>query len=219
MKFKLKDISIYFRSQCCNALEDKKEDGPTCKSHPRPPRQLIGTDNIHYYFTALAEQEPLFATTITIGNKYVGSMSYHQQYNYFVKLITRKRPYHGDIKYVYHFELTSNGQLHAHGVESGGYAANFHEAFGLLGKHNTSSQAYKPIIDRNFSSYLLYINKENVKPPLHNITKKDIHDITHLRSKGRCANVTNVQNEHLSIRTTPAPPPPLVAFAPSINNI
>ncbi len=179
VRYRLRDISVFFKSNCCIRVKTENRDGLSCKSHPRPPAHKTKVYKIHEYFERLLEHEPLYATTITIGNKTIGKMSYHDQYKYFVKLIREKRPYNGAIKYIYHFELTQNGQLHAHGVETGGYSANFHEAFGLLGKHNLSPKAYLEVVKVNFSKYLEYINKENIKPIISNVTNKDVHVMVH----------------------------------------
>ena len=116
------------------------------------------------------------ATTITIGNKYYGSMSAKQQYKQMSKDIKKhisERP-DKNCKYLYTFELQKNGQLHAHGIELGTWQNTFHANFGKYGRHNLNNKSYTDIVLRNFPSYYEYIHKEQVFPRIHNFTKKEL---------------------------------------------
>lgn len=172
MVYVLHDISKWFNRRG-RAIDDISS---TCQSSPQP----AGDDQhnitlVHNYFKLLSRHEPLYATTITIGNKYIGKLDWNGQYKAFIKLLRENRNKRQPIKCIYHFELTKNGQLHAHGIETGGYAANFQNAFGILGKHNYHKNSYTKIND--IDSYCKYINKENVKQVYYNITKKDMVEI------------------------------------------
>lgn len=172
--YKLADISIWYRKNGELELETVKSYSVPCQSSPRKLDPLNKFDiehkkRAHAYLVDLSTKETLYATTITIGNKYVGCLSYHDQYEKFIKVMKMNRKKNDTIKCIYHFELNSNGQLHAHGIETGGYAQNFKDAFGVFGKHNLHKDSYKKIT--NIRSYLKYIDKENIKPWFTNLHK------------------------------------------------
>lgn len=181
--YKLADISIWFTKENreLKAIVERRYAVP-CKSSPRGmvPNKEQDSGNrkkVHDYFTELAKHEPLYCTTITIGQKYVGCMSYHDQYSYILKILKVARSRNNVIKCCYHWELTGNGQIHLHGIETGGYSQNFADAFGVLGKHNQHTNSYVKCIHTNLSGYLRYINKENIKPFYYNISNNDLNQM------------------------------------------
>lgn len=123
-------------------------------------------------------------TTITIGRKWLGRKSADEQYNIFVKRIKSHIPYHSNSKYVYHFELTNNGQLHAHGLEYNSWQSNFVSSFADFGHQNTKSISFKPVAHaKGLLAYIDYMDKENAYPMIHNIMKKDHNSINGIKSK------------------------------------
>lgn len=198
-RYKLADISIWFTPKNGElAAVVENHYSVTCPSSPRGmvPNSEHDCENrkkVHKYFLELAKHEPLYATTITIGTKYVGCMSYHDQYKHIIKLMKLSRPRGNSVKCIYHFELNSNGQLHAHGIETGGYAANFRSAFGMLGKHNLSKASYMKV--NNLPEYMKYINKENIKPYYYNVMKKEINKTTTIPPRDNKHGVAATQDE------------------------
>lgn len=97
------------------------------------------------------------AATVTVQqNKHYGSMSSRQLY----KKITEAMHFGGQPGrlYVYFFELTQSGMLHAHGIEINNTHANYIAQFKQLGQRNTHAESYKDI--SNVSSYVDYITKD-----------------------------------------------------------
>lgn len=166
-----KDISIFFsvKSNCCNS---STAEGDPCRNYAKKV-------DPHKYFKYYSDKGvDVYATTITIGRKWLGRKSADDQYKQFVKDIKRKWLYHGKEKYCYHFELQNNGQLHAHGLHMNGDWASFIECFSDYGDRNTKKEAYQKC--RNIQGYTEYIDKENAYPPIHNILKKDIQEIDNI---------------------------------------
>lgn len=168
---KLKDISIFFmpKSQCCVKLEATES---TCQRSPKSKKITMA----HEYFKIMYGAAPtsIHATTITIGEKWIGKLSSEVQYNLFKRHIQKHiAPYTADdAKYCYHFELQQNGQLHAHGIEFGTYHNRFIESFIDFGKRNKHPDAFTHVID--IDKYLEYIDKENIFPPITNVKKGDL---------------------------------------------
>lgn len=171
---KLKDISIFFQinSNCCKDSSTNEESKP-CRNYPRILTQ-------HNYIKQLYNENcTIYSTTITIGNKNIGRLSAEDQYTLMVKDIKQHIRYHSESKYIYHFELQKNGQLHAHGVEYNTYRNRFIESFSKYGRRNEHKDSFQEC--RNIDGYIDYISKEDVFPPISNIQKKDIA-IAQLRS-------------------------------------
>lgn len=119
------------------------------------------------------------ATTITIGNKWIGKKSSDQQYQIMKKdirkHINRNKHRQEHTWYYYNFELQQNGQLHAHGIEVNTYLAPFHESFESYGKRNVHRESFKKM--SNLNSYFEYIEKEKAYPTVTNITKKLLKEL------------------------------------------
>lgn len=125
------------------------------------------------------------ATTITIGNKYYGSMSAKKQYKYMYKAIrqhiTDSKRASPNCKLFYTFELQKNGQLHAHGIELGTWHNNFCASFSKFGRRNLHNASFQEL--KRPTEYLEYITKEEVFPRIHNITKKSVKTFIKTLSK------------------------------------
>lgn len=212
---RFKDITFYFKSSCCNGqssaakppLSELCQNGPLHRQHTHIEQWFNKNIDMH-------------AATITIGNKYYGKLSYKDQYKHMVKAIKRTYPYHGDTKYVFHFELQSNGNLHAHGVVINGYQNKFIDGFNHLGLRNTHDKSYEPI--KNISKYLEYINKENILPPITNIASKAKQprkgdESGELRESGTTESSSGSKNP--SPQTTAPSPLPPPAFTKKNKNI
>lgn len=184
VKYLLKDISVFFTSKCCNREQPKKCMANPCGSHARV---LPAIEKIHRYLETLSVRGcDMNKTTITIGNKIIGMKSYKEQYDDICRIIKLERPYRGAIKYIYHFELQKNGQLHAHGLEIGSYMQNYVEAFSCIGARNAHPKSFVAVKrGDSITEYLRYMNKENILPMITNITKKEmIHAVNVLQGKG-----------------------------------
>ena len=163
------DISIFFTSQCCKHNSNNGGASlvrPTPKKEGRCPPSVIRARQwaLNNGFSAIAE-------TITIGNKHIGKLGIEKQY----KLIKKRIREYGrfeELKYIYHFELQSNGNLHAHGIQFFGFQDRFITFFNDIGRHNMNDKSYQPVKDKK--AYLDYINKENLFTPITNITKEDL---------------------------------------------
>lgn len=164
---KLKDISLFFISDCCNG---------SAKPLSKRSRNIDPMPYFHKIFNSLPEHnESLHAATITIGNVHYGRMSSQDQYKHMVKAIKQCYPYHGETKYAFYFEYQKNGQLHAHGVVYNGYQSKFIDHFNKFGNRNTHDASYQLI---KKSDYFSYIQKEKEKmkkyTPIHNISAKEL---------------------------------------------
>jgi len=166
---KLQDISIYFRSDCCNKLGA----APLSKR----PSKKAPIKFFEQLFNKLGnDSNSLHAVTITIGNVHYGSMSASEQYRHMKKAIKSCYRYHGETKYIFYFEYQKNGQLHAHGVIYNGYRSKFIDHFNKFGKRNTHKDSYQNVKNIN---YFTYIQKDNSEmqykyPIVHNILNKDL---------------------------------------------
>lgn len=172
MKVKFKDITIYFPSRCCNGSLEQG-DSP-CQSHA----QIDGAvERSHKYMREMYKRGCIVnATTITIGNKAIGRLSSKDQYKVLKRRIKRHIPYNSEEeRYVYHFELQNNGQLHAHGIEYNTYRGRFTDSFYDIGKRNLAIESFNKV--SNIDRYIDYINKENVYPAITNVRRKDMHGI------------------------------------------
>lgn len=166
---KLKDISIFFmpQSNCCIS----KATESTCQ---RSPKKSIALAHKFFKLKYNIAPDSMKATTITIGEKWLGKLDSKVQYEIFKKRIRdHMAPYRFDgARYCYHFELQSNGQLHAHGIEFGTYENRFIESFGDFGKRNKHAESYTKIHD--IDKYIDYINKDNIYPPITNVKGGDL---------------------------------------------
>lgn len=188
MKVKITDISIFFRSNCCQSSEPKARP---CRNSAQIMAPLEYMRQIHQ------KGIPLHVTTITIGNKRLGGMCIKDQYRHMVKDIKKHIPYHSEQKYIYHFEQQENGNLHAHGLEYDTYQARFHESFRHYGKRNCHPKSFQKL--RNFDGYTEYINKENVFPPITNIMKKERREGFKINDNPRDEGASSTEREALSI--------------------
>lgn len=175
--FSFKDITTYFVSSCCQSSDgaissNAEAEEYVAESLVRTLPKLRFTTEIKECLIHLAGQNTCFSPTITIGNKYYGRLSAQTQYKHFVKAIKGYLPYHGEIKYIFTFELQANGQLHAHGFQTGGFQARFIEACSKFGRRNSHDASFQRT--KHIPKYLDYINKEPVFPYITNIMKKDI---------------------------------------------
>lgn len=176
-RYTCKDISIFFQSSCCNK---QIESSNFSKKSPCPNSAKIGRSA---YIKKMADDSiTMHATTITIGNKWLGKKSAKDQYEVFVKRIKQHIPYHSSNKYLYHFELQNNGQLHAHGIEIGTYRAAFIESFGDFGMRNRHGEAFTKI--KSLDKYILYMDKSNDFLPISNIKKSEYKCFLPLKGKG-----------------------------------
>lgn len=159
------------KSTCCEEYAGRSAETECKPLSERSPSKALQQINLLKQYYALGYT--LKATTITIGEKWLGKLSYQDQYRIFIKRIKKYYPFHGPVKYYYCFELTNNGQLHAHGIEYGGFQRRFIEAFSNFGKRNEHKESYKDI---KSDKYFDYIHKECVMPSIHNITKRYIKE-------------------------------------------
>lgn len=186
-KYTVRDITLYFKSNCCNKTVESKpcENSPPANSNClffkrkktiiNPTVDYDNVNRVHLHFkNAQADGVQLVKTTLTIGNKEIGKLSYIDQHKYFIKLIKSFTLHHkkcgNDVKYIFHFELQSNGMLHAHGIEMNGNQTIFNLHFTKLGVRNSHQKSYDEVKRYiGIEEYLNYINKENILPPFTNI--------------------------------------------------
>ncbi len=157
MKYKLRDISIFFKSTCCT-----KESGPEigtispCQTAPENVRQIFeeleGTD--------------LIACTITIGNIKYGKLAYYEQHAHMCEAI-RKLP--KSCKYYFRFEFQKNGQLHAHGIAYNLYQEPYVACVSRFGTRNSHQESFQEI--KHLKNYLDYMEKDMDKVTLTPIYK------------------------------------------------
>lgn len=167
---RFRDITLYFKSSCCDNTEGQASS-PCRKAAPQ--KRLTIYD---YFYNLSSQGVPLYAATITIGNKKYGSMDSANQYKHFKKAIKQYIPFHSQDKYVFTFELQSNGQLHSHGITTSGYLVNYTENFYKFGSRNGNPKSLEPI--KSIESYIKYIQKEQVFPTLTNVMKKDLNQLS-----------------------------------------
>lgn len=174
---KLQDISLFFKSKCCYTELNNKQSYPLVETLPEKIEPLLffrHMENILGY-----QSESLHVATITIGNQYYGKLSAEHQYIHFIKAIRECYPYRGNTKYLFYFEFTSIGQLHAHGIIYNGYRSRFIDYFNKFGSRNIHKDSYQPL--RNKGYLEMYIHKDKNKminyPPIHNIMRKDINTL------------------------------------------
>lgn len=185
MKFKLKDISVYFKSSCCNsniALRSESPRDSSCQTAIKvcKPFDAEKYHNIVKEYFNLGTT--FHALTVTIGApaKFLGMMSADDQYQYLKKHI---RAYFNnqDIMYIFHFEITKSGTVHCHGI-SNMYQKRFVEAFAQLGTRNAHKDSFQPI--HSIDKYLTYCNKENAYQMVTNIRPNlEYQNINVLKSK------------------------------------
>ena len=157
---------FFLKTNCCVS---KNEDSTPCQKNPLNNRSHEWA--LNYFTTRFQRNNTLYACTITIGNQKYGSLSAKEQYDDMVKTIKKAYPTKGEHKYVFFFELTQMGIIHAHGITDA-YQSRFIEYFSKYGKHNTNDKSYPEMAD---IGYIKYISKEyhplNVFKPITNITK------------------------------------------------
>lgn len=157
-------------SGCCEPL-------PLSNGSP-----TVGTKRREATLGFLKKFGSLNATTITIGEKWIGKLSADQQYKVMAKDIRihmRRYNHSGDNYYYYCFELQKNGQLHAHGIEAGTYSTPFIEMFERYGKRNRHKKSFTPVSD--LDKYFEYITKECTYPTITNITLRTLKDFNKIK--------------------------------------
>lgn len=208
----LKDVILFFSSSCCNNNSESSEisNFPCQNSHEMA------------YISGLPSGISAHAATITIGNKHYGKMSYKDQYKHMVRTIKDTYRFRGETKYTAHFELTKNGQLHAHLLIINGYQVIFAEAFDKFGRRNSHLQSYQDC--KNIPKYLEYINKENILKPINNFPKTAGGKTNHILAD----KPTNLTCSGLAVDGSEESSPPTIdpitqaltdAFDEYINNI
>lgn len=166
----IRDISLYFRPKCCIKEESSIERSEMpCQNSP-PPRGPYD-----YFRKMFNKGVCLHATTITIGNKRYGRMSDKEQYQEFKKAIRQHIKFHSNSRYIYEFEHTKQGQLHAHGIEYNVYQNRFSESFHKFGARNGHKDSFQKI--KAIDEYIKYITKDKEFPTLTNVGKKDIREV------------------------------------------
>lgn len=143
-------LTLIFKSSCCNKLKETGAGSTSCQSYARFPPQLQA------YVESLSHVT-MSATTITIGNKWIGSMSLKKQYKTMREQI-KKHMRQTKLESIYVFEIQANGQLHAHGLEIGWNQATFIENFQHYGQRNRTDASYEKV--RHLSKYLEYLQKD-----------------------------------------------------------
>lgn len=163
---------FFLKANCCTS---NNGDSQPCQKNP--PNNRAHEWALNYFKTRFQRKNTLYACTITIGNQKYGSLSAKEQYNDMVKTIKKAYPAKGDYKYIFFFELTKIGQLHAHGITDA-YQSRFIEYFNKYGKHNSHDKSYPEMAD---IGYISYISKEyhpqNVFKPITNVNKLDYNNI------------------------------------------
>lgn len=158
---------FFLKNSCCNS----DTSAPCQKYHPN--NRAINNAQV-YFRHRFQRDNTLYAPTITIGNKRYGAMSAEDQYKNMVKDIKRVYNKGMEIKYLFYFELTQNGILHAHGV-CDGYQNIFIDGFHKYGKHNTNDKSYPEIKAINYFDYIKKEYNEKMKyKPITNVNKIDL---------------------------------------------
>lgn len=189
MNIKLKNIAISFVSDCCTKLNEQPiENGSTSsQTHAKIRPEL--RDYI------MRDPSTKSATTITIGNKWIGKLSSRKQYIEFCKAIRKHIGKRDPVKkYLYVFELQDNGQLHAHGVEIGTWQASFIESFQHFGRRNVHDASFCRV--KSIDKYLTYMDKEHAFPYITNIRSSDIK-----KMYSNNINTKNGRRKNLSLST------------------
>lgn len=171
--------SIILTLDCCNdclnsnTLFQKPEhssDSPESSCQNYAPKKIINNKLKQFIINQSSGTKNFaHATTITIGNKWIGKKSAKQQYKQLVRDIKRHIGYRSAVKYLYVFEYQHNGHLHAHGVELGSYQQQFIESFSKYGRRNSCSESFQTV--KHIDKYLEYIDKEHAFPYITNIHK------------------------------------------------
>jgi len=170
---KLLNIEKFFlKSNCCNSTN---EDGRPCQSHPRPtspdPQQYF-----RYYFN---KNCTIDAPTVTIGNIKYGQLSANEQYTAIIKTIKQCYPYHGNTKYMFYFEFTKSGVIHAHGAIIDGYQSRFIDYFNKFGQRNTNNESYQQVKKIDYFDYIKKDQDKMIKyKMIHNIKKQDMKSLS-----------------------------------------
>lgn len=161
---------FFLKTKCCTNTGESRAPAP-CQNSPPHTRQILR--GLEYFTNMFNQKVDLNAATITIGNQKYGSLSAKDQYTDMVKTI--KKVYRKDmnIKYIFFFELTKNGQLHAHGIVDG-YEIIFKDGFQKYGKHNTNDKSYESMVSLTYIEYIKKEWKGTKYPPITNITKQDL---------------------------------------------
>lgn len=178
MKICPKNIKLFFsvKSSCCQSSESKANP---CRNSAQITEPLDYLRALH----SKTSKNCWHVTTITIGTKWLGRMAAEHQYDIFVKKIKRHIPYHHKTKkYIYHFELTESGQLHAHGIEYNTCQNEFIESFQDFGSRNCHKKSFQEL--RNFEGYTKYIDKDNTFPSITNIKKSDMVTVSEAKEEG-----------------------------------
>jgi len=162
---------FFLRQSCCSNTGDSQP----CQKNPPTDRSI--NNALNYFTKRFTNKNTLYACTITIGNSKYGSLSAKEQYNDMVKTIKKAYPAKGNYKYIFFFELTQLGIVHAHGITDA-YQSTFIEWFSKYGRHNQNDKSYPEMAD---IGYIKYISKEyhplNQFKPITNVTKLDYNII------------------------------------------
>lgn len=186
----MSDISLFFK--CCNTIAERSSKRSAELLSERRPNRATCWDAIKI----LHERKcTLHAATITVGVKWLGKLSADEQYVRFVKQIKKYYPYNGNQKYIFCFELTKTGVLHAHGVMYDTYWNNFIEAFSDFGSRNSHKDSFQLVVSEK---YFAYMQKEQEYPTIHNFTKKFIDNVISSRNLKEDGGAPSDTDLHLS---------------------
>lgn len=169
---KLLNIEKFFlKSSCCNT---NNEDGIPCQSHPR----LININPQIYFKHYFKKNVHIDGPTVTIGNIKYGQLSAKDQYTAIVKTIKQCYPYHGNTKYMFYFEFTKSGVIHAHGAIIDGYQSRFIDYFNKFGSRNTNNDSYQRVKTIDYFKYIQKDKEKMIKyKMIHNIKKSDMKSL------------------------------------------
>jgi len=169
---KLLNIEKFFlKSNCCNTNnEDSITLVRTIPNKPDPQQYF------KYYFN---KKCTIDAPTITIGNVKYGKLSAKEQYIEIVKEIKQCYPYHGNTKYMFYFEFTKSGVIHAHGAIIDGYQSRFIDHFNKFGTRNTNNDSYQQVKTIDYFNYIQKDQEKMIKyKMIHNIKKQDMKSLS-----------------------------------------
>lgn len=169
---KMTDITQFFKPKlagpCQNAVQ-----GDNRRTSVRP---ASSRKSVPYNYLMQCHKDSWNCTTITIGNKQYGRLSFNEQVKELKKEVRAHMKRYSKQRYYYCFEENSSGVAHAHGIEIGTYQQNFINSFKHIGNHNTNDKSFCPLKSSK-EKYWAYVNKDVAKlkiQPLHNINKQDI---------------------------------------------
>lgn len=169
---KYQDITQFFQvkqaGSCQNAVQAVKRSigvKPACSGKSIP-----------YTYLMQCPADSWSCTTVTIGNKVLGRLSFTQQVKELKKEVRMHMKRFSKQRFYYCFEENSSGVAHAHGIEIGTYQQNFINSFQHIGNHNKNNKSFDKLKSSK-EKYWAYVNKDVQKlsiAPIHNINKNDI---------------------------------------------